>query len=130
ARPRRHGSSRSSPSRRDHRRVPRIHTALAFALIAFIPAGPLAMWLYARTASADRAAVIRANERVLRSVRPLAGTRPGAEHSYAIPRWGNEGGLVPTSGYGTEFLLQLPHATAAAEVVAHYRGELRGGREL
>ena len=36
---------------------------------------------------------------------------------------------MPTSGYRTEFYLRLPHATAAAEIVAHYRGELRAWRE-
>ena len=102
----------------------RIHTALAIAsvaLVPLVPLVPLALWGYARAASVDRGATIAANERVLRSLRHLPGIRRIAEHTYAIPRWGNERGLVPTSGYRTELFLRLPSATPAAAILARYR---------
>jgi hypothetical protein len=109
--------------------VSRLHTALVVACLALVPLVPLALRAYAKAASAGRGATVAANERVLRSVTHLPGARRLGEHSYAIPRWGHEGSLVPASGYRTELFLQLPRETAAATIVAHYRAAIGRWRE-
>ena len=106
----------------------RLHTALAVAFLAVVPLTPLALSIYAKAASVDRAAIVAANERVLRSVTHMPGARRVSEHTYAIPRWGNEGDLVPTSGYRTELFLLLPRAATAAAIDADYRRAIAAWR--
>lgn len=99
----------------------RLHTSLTVALVSLVILAPVGLWLYAKAASADRGTEVAANELVLRSLPHPHGVKRVAEYSYALARWGNDGGLVPTSGYRTELFLQLPHETAATAVVDHYR---------
>ncbi|HEU5362881.1 MAG TPA: hypothetical protein VFU56_06030 [Gaiellaceae bacterium] len=106
----------------------RIHTALALACVSLVALVPLALRVYAGAASVDRGTTVAANERVLRSLAHVKGSRRIAEHSYAIPRWGHEGGLVPTAGYRTELFLRLPRELPAAAIVAHYRGAVAAWR--
>jgi hypothetical protein len=99
----------------------RVHTWTTIALVALVPLVPLGLFLYAHAAGVDRAWAVAANERVFRSLHHPAGARVIGTHVYAMPRWGNEGSLVPTVGYRSEFLIRLPHAVPQRVVLAAYR---------
>ena len=102
-------------------RLSRLHTAVVLALLALVPLAPVVLWLYAQAASVDRAPIAAANERVFRSVPHVPGARLATTHVYGIPRWGWQGGLVPTAGYRTEFFLRLRRPLRPSAILAHYR---------
>lgn len=107
----------------------RVHTAVALALMTLVVLAPLAMWLYARVASVDRGATVAANERLLRSLEHPRGAARTSTHTYALPRWEMERGLVPVDGYRTEAFYRIADALAPRGIVAAYRPQLTGWRE-
>lgn len=107
-------------------RLARAHTLIVVGLFALVPLAPAILKVYASATSVDRGPVVAANERVFRSVHHPRGARLTSEHSYGTPRWGNEGSLVPTSGYRTEFYLRLTDPMRPSAIVAYYRRVLVG----
>jgi hypothetical protein len=106
----------------------RLHTVVVLALVALVPLTPLALSLYARAASVGRGPVVAANERLFHSLALPSGARVLGSNVYPVPRWGNDGSLVPTKGYRTEFFVRLPRRIRERDLLAHYRRALAGWR--
>jgi hypothetical protein len=105
----------------------RLHTVAALAFVAAVPLLPLGLWLYARAASVDRETEVRHARQVLEEAGPLPGGRNLGVSVYEERAWEGEG-LVPISAYRLETAYRLPNSVKPAQVVAHYRHELRGWR--
>lgn len=106
--------------------VARLHTRLVVALVALVPLTPVALRLYARLASIDRAPAVAANEHVFRSLHHPTGARVVGSHVYPVPRWGHAGSLVPISDYRTEFFVRLPRALPQRAIRSRYPARLDG----
>jgi hypothetical protein len=120
------GTDRAGSTRRtSSTRLPeRLHRWAALGLVALIPLAPVAMFVYAKAAGADRSESLEANEQLLESLRLYPGSRAaGPPQHYESRAWDGEE-LVPIESYRSDFYFGVPRETGLTALIRHFDRQL------